>query len=687
MTLSAGLISVPAADLASMAGGARAHVQADSVVLKPRLTPVIQSPDVVEFQLREYLMKHVPKLEVPATSAEWLAESARLRKRVLEDVLYHGWPKDVITGPPKFEDLGLLPSGSGYRLRKLRFEIVPGFQSTALLYEPERLTGKVPATLNLNGHSPQGKAAEYKQTRCINYAKRGMLALSPEWPECGELGMPENNHWFGAHLNLVGANATGFFYLAMRRPLDYLWEHAHVDRARIGVTGLSGGAWQTIVLSALDERVHAAIPVSGYFPMVGGLARQGDVGDMEYNPPDLRVHVDYTTLTAMRAPKPTLLIYATEDPYCCRAQVEKPELYDPVKPFYKLFGKEGAFAWHENTDPGTHNYQLDNRQQSYDFFCKHFDLPCDARELPVDDEIKSGEELVVGLPKDNLTILGLAKQIAAARRREPAPEGPDREAWARRARENLQSVVRYAPVTVKYPWAVGSTKRTGVTTVSYRLQMSNDLSATAVSLRSGTARRGAPVMVVLTDAGFQSIRENIFSVPSSAPVGSNGRANPVAYQVNRGQDVWAVNLLFTGDASPDPLGEPKPEFAKSALYTQLLASVGERPLGMQAAQLIAVLKWARAQSGGTAPCRIDSTGIRSQITTLVAVALEPTLVEQVLIREGMKTLGHLLECPVTYQDAPDLFCLDLYRDFDVDSLAALAGQTKIVQRYLGQGTC
>ena len=118
-----------------------------------------------------------------------------------------------------------------------------------------------------------------------------------------------------SHLNLVGTCATGLFYLAMRRGLDYLWEHPNVDQNRIGVTGLSGGAWQTIVLSALDERVAVAIPVSGYFAFISGIERNSDVGDIEYNPPDFRVDFDYTVLTAMRAPRPTLLMYGAEDEY------------------------------------------------------------------------------------------------------------------------------------------------------------------------------------------------------------------------------------------------------------------------------------------------------------------------------------------------------------------------------------
>jgi hypothetical protein len=124
-------------------------------------------------------------------------------------------------------------------MRKLRYEIVPGFQSTAILYEPENLQGKVPAILNVNGHvGPPGKSVEYKQKRCITFARRGILALSLEWLSFGELTNRENLHLFGAHLDLVGTNELGLFYLAMRKGLDFLYEHPNTDRERLGTTGL-----------------------------------------------------------------------------------------------------------------------------------------------------------------------------------------------------------------------------------------------------------------------------------------------------------------------------------------------------------------------------------------------------------------------------------------------------------------
>jgi len=48
---------------------------------------------------------------------------------LLQEVVFHGWPDEWVNSPPKFEDIGVIETGQGYRLRKLRYEIVPGFQS------------------------------------------------------------------------------------------------------------------------------------------------------------------------------------------------------------------------------------------------------------------------------------------------------------------------------------------------------------------------------------------------------------------------------------------------------------------------------------------------------------------------------------------------------------------------------
>ena len=356
----------------------RAFGQSDPDEIGQVLGEEILAPDVALHQIKSYILSRAAPPPAARNAQQWTEEAKRLRQHLLHDVVFHGWPDEWVNSQPKFEDLGVIETGQGYRLRKLRYEIVPGFQSVAILYEPEKPQGKLPAILNVNGHvGPLGKAIEYKQKRCINFAKHGILALNLEWFFFGELRQEGNQHWYGAHLDLVGANALGIFLLEMRRGLDYLYNHPSVDRDRVGVTGLSGGGWQTILLSSLDERVKVAVPVAGYSSMATKVEarKYGDLGDIEQNGTDLLAGLDYTHLTAMMAPRPTLLIYDAEDDCCFRAPLVKPLVYDSVKPFFKLYGREDVFQWYENRDPGTHNYQLNNREPAYRFFSQQFGLP------------------------------------------------------------------------------------------------------------------------------------------------------------------------------------------------------------------------------------------------------------------------------------------------------------------------
>jgi dienelactone hydrolase len=657
-----GLVPTGFMVIALMAGGIMASVafaQADREIVNPVLAEQIQSPSASVFQLKQYILARVAKPPEATSAREWTAESNRLRRHLLADVVYHGWPKDWVDAPPRFEDLGVIEGGPGYRLRKLRYEIVPGFDSVAILYEPEHLEGRVPAILNVNGHvGAPGKAVEYKQKRCINFAKHGILALNVEWFDFGELAQEGNAHWFGAHLDLVGANALGLFYLEMRRGLDYLAAHPNADPKRLGVTGLSGGGWQTIVLSALDERVAVSAPVAGYSSVTTKVeAREyGDLGDLEQNATDLLDGVDYTHLTALRAPRPTLLVHNAEDDCCFRGPLVKPLIYDGVRPFFQLYGKQDDFEWHENRDPGTHNYQLDNRLAVYRFFSKRFGLPVIGSEISVGREVKSYDELVVGLPKDNLTILTLARKMAKEIKREPVPpsDAETRSAWAAAERSKLKSVIRYKPLAINRVWTIANTKNKGVETRSYLFEMSDGLSANGVWLKGIASPDPAPVTIVLDDKGKKAA----------------GVA--VSDRVNRDEQVLALDLLFTGDAWKDT--EPDS-------YAQILDGLGDRPLGIESAQLIAIARWVLGQNTGK--IRLEATGIRSQVVATVAAAAEPELFSRVVIHEGIPSLGFLLDAPVTFQDAPDLFCLDLYKLFDLDQLAAMAAPARVaVERYV-----
>jgi hypothetical protein len=112
------------------------------------------------------------------------------------------------------------------------------------------------------------------------------------------------------------------------------------------------------------------------------------------------------------------------------------------------------------------------------------------------------------------------------------------------------------------------------------------------------------------------------------------------------------------------------------LFSEMLASVGNRPLGLEAAQLIALANWGRDRWHAPS-VRMEGTGIRSQVEALVASAIAPHLFSEVAVQGGMHSLSYLLDKPVGYPEFADLFCLDLYKDFDLDRLIVLAEPAKV----------
>jgi hypothetical protein len=635
---------------ALIATGEFAKAQAIRDTVAPLLEKEVQPKAVSAYQLQRYLMQHLPKPAVPATAEQWSVEAQKLRKHILSDVVYHGWPQEWIDSAPRFEQTEVIETNHGYRVRKYRYEIVPGFASTAILYEPEPLNGRVPAILNLTGHEPLGNLTEYEQKRCINFAKQGILALSLGWPGLGELGQQENNHDFAGQLDLVGSNSLGFFYLIIRRGLDFLVTLRNADDTRIGVTGLSGGGWQTVMISSLDQRVYAMVEVAGIGSLETNLTRPIDSSDIEEDATDLMMGFDYPFLIAMRAPRPTLLIHNAQDDCCFLAPLVKPYVYEQILPFFKLYRSENALRWYENLDPGTHNYQLDNRQQAYAFFSEHFHLAPVRKEVPSDSEIFTPLQLAGHLPTDNLTTARLAIKLASQIHRAPAPAVGERDAWVISERERLKSILRYSLVSVDGPWKLVSTKRPGLQSFSYRFDFSNSLSGTGIWVAGQPAAPKAPLTILLNDKGYKASVQDVVE------------------RVNRGEQALAFEPLFFGSTSPD---ETEP-----AYWEMLVASRGDRAIGLEVGQLIATARWFGT---GTGPnkIRLFTDGIRSQVVALAAAALEPDLFSEIVSNHAMSSLGYLLDALVPYRTAPDLFCLDLYKYFDIDRLAILASPVKV----------
>ena len=255
--------------------------------VKTLLGSRILSPGTPQREVISFTESRVPPMPVITSKAQWEAHARVLRQRVLDEIVFRGEAAKWRTATSSVQWMETISGGPGYRIRKVRYEALPGLWIPALLYEPEGLTknsGRIPVVLNVNGHDrPNGKAAKYKQIRCINQARRGMLALNVEWLGMGQLHKPEYGHYLMNQLDLCGTSGLAPFYLSMSRGIDLLLEHPNADPQRVAVAGLSGGGWQTITISALDTRVTLSDPVAGYSSLLTRTRNFSDLGDSGTN--------------------------------------------------------------------------------------------------------------------------------------------------------------------------------------------------------------------------------------------------------------------------------------------------------------------------------------------------------------------------------------------------------------------
>lgn len=623
---------------------AAAGARADEAAVKAALARPIVSPRQALLDVQDHLEARLPRLPAATTAAEWRQTAARLRRDLLDRVVLRGEAARWAAKPGRVELLESINAG-GYAIRKLRYEAVPGLWVPALLYTPAKLSGKVPVMLAVNGHDRVGKAAEYKQVRCLNLVKRGYLVLNVEWLGMGQLRGAEYGHGRMNLLDLCGSSGLAPFYLALSRGLDVLLAQPHADPARVAVSGLSGGGWQTIVLSALDPRVTLANPVAGYSSFRVRLRDHfKDLGDSEQTPADLATLADYTHLTALLAPRPALLTYNAKDQCCFEAGYALPPLLSAARPVYRLFGKEDHLRSHVNHDPGTHNYERDNREALYRMLGAFFhpgDRSFDTREISCDKEVRKADELHVDLPKGNASFTSLARDLARALPRdgEPPVEAAAARTWRERKRGQVRSVLRAADLAVEATQQAKTTTA-DTTAVCWTLRLGGRWHVPVVELTRGTPKATA---VLLNDAGR--------------------RADPVNAEalLRAGYRVLAVDLFYFGEARL---------LEKDWLFALLVSAAGDRPLGVQAGQLAAVARWAHGRQ--RPPVRLVAIGPRTSLIALAAAALEPAAVGELELDGCRATLKELIDENRSVEQMPEMFCFGLLETCDILQLAALA---------------
>jgi hypothetical protein len=255
---------------------------------------------------------------------------------------------------------------NGYTVENVAFESVPGYYVTGTLYRPYGRKGPFPVILMSLGHSAVGRFEPGNQTACATLARMGAIALTVDMFGVGESALMTGPE---AHRNPLALTMQTWGNM---RVLDMLLSLEDADPNRVGATGASGGGTQTMLLTALDERVKVSVPVvmtSSYF--FGGCP-------CESGKPIHRSKEHFTNnaeIAALAAPRPMLVISDGKDWTQETPTIEYPFLQ-------KIYSLCGAADNVKNVHLPTegHDYGPSKRQAMYRFMAKHLNLDISVAE-------------------------------------------------------------------------------------------------------------------------------------------------------------------------------------------------------------------------------------------------------------------------------------------------------------------
>ncbi|PQO27978.1 acetylxylan esterase [Blastopirellula marina] len=342
----------------------------------------------------------------PASLAEWNVRAEEVRTQL--KVALGLWPLPprtplnyTVVGRHEFED---------YAVSNVRLESVPGLFVTGNLYEPVGKEGPFPGVLCPHGHWANGRyyvadqkavkeqlesgaeadaiAAENPiQARSVHLARMGCVVLQIDmlgYADSQQLSyelvhrfakqraeMNTNDRWgfFSPQAESHLQSVMGLQIWNCIRSLDVLEGLSNVDKSRLAVTGASGGATQTMLVSAIDPRLAASFPA-----VMVSTAMQG--GCTCENCSLLRVGTGNVEFAALFAPKPQGLTSAND----WTVEFEK-KGYPDLKRLYGLLDAEDQVKLTARTEFG-HNYNRVSRKAMYELLNNAFDLNASTEERP-----------------------------------------------------------------------------------------------------------------------------------------------------------------------------------------------------------------------------------------------------------------------------------------------------------------
>lgn len=261
-----------------------------------------------------------------------------------------------------------------FKVEKLHFQSRPHLYVTGDLYLPRKIEGRLPAILYLCGHAGRernGNKTAY-QHHGIWFANHGYVCLIIDTLQLSEIagihhGTYREGRWWW---HSKGYTPAGVECWNAIRAIDYLLSRPEVDPERIGVTGVSGGGAGSFWIAAADERVKAAVPVSGLSDLETQVIDKVINGHCDC----MFFHNTYlwplSKVAALMAPRPFL--FANSDWDGIFPMPGNQRIRDRMEFLYGLYGKAGRRGnFNVCVVPGGHGDKLELRVMAYRFMNRH----------------------------------------------------------------------------------------------------------------------------------------------------------------------------------------------------------------------------------------------------------------------------------------------------------------------------
>lgn len=306
------------------------------------------------------------KLEHPTDRESWQQAAPQLRIKLKDAIGYYQMPPP---GVLKVTSVGTVDRGD-YVIEKLTYQTLRDIIIPVHVYRQAKVTGRLPAILFVPGHWwADSKTHPDFQAFCINMARSGFVVLTYDPIGQGERGVSFREHRRTSSL-LVGFSQQAVMVYESQCALEYLLSRDDVDPEKIGITGASGGGYNSWTMTALDPRIACSVPVVGTsdFLLQIHITRPLDWYQAKEHChfiPGLLKFANNHEYLAMAAPRPVMILAAHNDPGFAVEGNRRIVSYG--RKLYDALGEPERLAYFEDEQFG-HGYQQPKRERAYGWF-------------------------------------------------------------------------------------------------------------------------------------------------------------------------------------------------------------------------------------------------------------------------------------------------------------------------------